>query len=281
MQTEFTDHDPEENTAGRLLWEYLDEAQNLHERIMGWKEPEAGSAFLEDYKLAPEVFNALPIKFMLSGGVSCFRCLEPWAQTKRENGEVSTKVPDFGGFALLRNSIEYSAKALWLMAPASSQHRVERMLLDELEEARLARNFAKSRGVSTDAPQEKMDRIYRYAKQAGISTIQPPGAAKTNGIKRPSYPKTTGLLEEIERYRPSITDYDMSWSAAWQLSSGFAHGKWWANAAAGQITPQLQMQDGAPQVLVSTSLKGLLAVGLACFTLVEAGIKRYEELLHT
>lgn len=224
-----------ETVAARAIWNLLQKTKRLEQQMEGWGDPEGGSPFSEDRELAPKVDIRLPLKFLLSGGSGCLLSLETWLQASEDGGVLHVTAGLYGGYSLLRNSLEYSAAALWIMQPESSRGRVERFLLHELADARFAGSFFKEL-IRADYPdhladftedltatEKKIERVREYASSSGISLKYD----TKKGLRDKELPSMTTMLTEIEPYRRGFSSYDLTWLASWQLSSGFAHGKWW------------------------------------------------------
>ncbi|GAA1817372.1 hypothetical protein [Nesterenkonia flava] len=276
----YPDVSKSEQRASLGLYHYLKQAASYDDEL---KPSEAlpGSPFAEDEAAVPKLPTKQKAHYLLSAGYGCLLSLRRWLGLKREGQELHVTVYTHGGYALLRNALECGATSLWLLEPDNSKDRIRRMLLLHLDEIRNYESFALSMGDSVAHLNAKRTNIDKYAAQAGLKKWNPsgPNGPKIKGQKADKLPSMTATLNYLEQYRVPETEHDMPWLSAWQLSSGFAHGKLWAASTAQELIPQVgsEHEHGAT-FHVRTKLESVLAVTVAAYTLLEAGMRRYRHL---
>ncbi|WP_285728223.1 hypothetical protein [Psychromicrobium xiongbiense] len=137
--------------------------------------------------------------------------------TETGQNAISVSARPFGPYALIRNSLDCSVLAFWLLNPNRREDRLRRRLQIEKDEAHKSKQARDSLG---QGPAD-----WFAARTAGIDAIA--SAAEISNIGR--IESTTRMLDELEEH-PDLKE--MLIKGTWQVCSGLAHGKMWASLAA-------------------------------------------------
>ncbi|MGA8789886.1 MAG: hypothetical protein WB535_13145, partial [Paenarthrobacter sp.] len=172
----------------------------------------------------------------------------------------------FGAYALVRNALDAAAIALWLLEPVNGTLRIKRRLLlgvDEVGKAAALRQTMNH--PSTKA--KRRDRLEEVAGQAGLGSWNP---------LREKLPPTTQILRRLERWHSNVV---FPWLAAWQLASGHAHGKLWAQISSNELQEVEGTRTATGAQFQMTIRYGMLAALLfETVQLLETAGSRYADL---
>ncbi|WP_120005051.1 hypothetical protein [Nesterenkonia muleiensis] len=281
---------PDENKAAESLYHLLKATALREEDLQPKQVPAAGSGFAVDAATAPTLPTKNAAQFMLSAGYGCLDALKHWLGIQEEQDSqgtyVNLTVRLHGGYPLLRNALECGASALWLMSPESSRARVKRQLLLHLDEVHNYEQFAKTAGLPIEHLAAKRQRVDQFAVAAGIAPWTPKHKASPKtpkGKKKPkqdALPRMTDILRKLDEERSDTLKDLLPWLAAWQLSSGFAHGKMWAATTGNDSVEQIGTRDTYGATFhFSTNLQKLNLITVATYELLETGFARYSTLL--
>jgi hypothetical protein len=174
----------------------------------------------------------------------------------------------FGAYALVRNALDAAAVALWLLEPGSGTLRIKRRIMlgvDEVSKGAALRQ-------TMDQPSTKAKRRTRLKEVAELA-----GLAGWNPLsKEARLPTTTQILTNLERLHSNTV---LPWLAAWQLASGPAHGKQWAQLASNDLDMVEGTRTATGARFQVTIRYGMLAALLfEAVQLMEAAGARYVEL---
>lgn len=188
---------------------------------------------------------------------------------------IEVNLPVSGAYTLYRAHMESSAKALWLMRPTSARARMRNALRLWCGEVEHFNDFTEEWKRTLPAREPRSyDELLTAAQAAGID----PGG-KT-ALKAWPSPGSTSVLRQIEQFHGNRI---MTWFNAWQLCSGFAHGKRWANLAFSELFPS--RADDAVGRADLTGQRGssavLATIAFEAGTLLDTACKRYAQLATT
>ncbi|MFE0751509.1 hypothetical protein [Gordonia sp. NPDC058843] len=163
----------------------------------------------------------------------------------------------FSHYAMARPAIENAACAYWLLKPDSRRERIHNLLLlawDNDDQNRKAFNAAQQ----PDGAQECR------AKQAVIEEL-----AKHNGTPFPVKNQGVKYIQMVQSVpqHPAMSSVE----SAWRITSGMAHGKWWAFEHLSAATPHTDLGGGVRQADFSLDFEQLKVVaGIGVYTLEQA-----------
>jgi hypothetical protein len=171
-----------------------------------------------------------------------------------------------GAYALVRNALDTAAVALWLLEPVNGTLRIKRRILLGLDEVDKGAALRRTMGQPSTKP-ERRSRLKRVAGLAGLGDWNP---------LKDELPSMTRILSLLERHHPNAV---LPWLAAWQLTSGHAHGKMWAQIAINDLkeVDSTRTETGA-QFRMTIRYGMLAAVLFEAVQLIETAGARYVEL---
>lgn len=174
----------------------------------------------------------------------------------------------FGCYALVRNALDAAAVAMWLLEPVNGTLRIKRRIMLGVDE--VSKNAAFRHTMEQpSAKAKRRARLKEVAEIAGLAAWNP--LSKDNGL-----PTTTQMLKSLERLHSNKI---LPWLAAWQLASGHAHGKQWAQLASHQRQEVEGTRTGTSSHFQMSISYGMLAALLfETFQLVQIAGNRYIEL---
>jgi hypothetical protein len=152
-------------------------------------------------------------------------------------------------YALVRSAIEAASTGLWLLGPRSRSARVLRRLSLANEDAHDGSRAAAEMGLPVPRPlAERTAQLTALAQSAAGPT------AKLEGVK------FSAVVAEAGRH-PGVT---MRSLAAWQVCSGFAHGRTWSSLSLLEREVVAHPQPGVVLLSLTNRLGAVLwAVGAA------------------
>lgn len=226
-----TEDDPSEVASARLMAELLEEAESLETELIDNWHPVAESEVGRDDALIPDY----PVSDLVTGQLTishgCLESYRSWLELRSDGETLDLTARPYGGYPLLRNALETTALALWVLSPKNSSLRIRRRLAAQAQDWYDARNFLAGKGASVKEVDEKLRRLQRFGDEAGLDDWDAWGKSasekKRKKAGKPSNrtPKMTELLRDVDRY--PLRDSDMSILKAWQLSSAVSHGRSW------------------------------------------------------
>ena len=164
-------------------------------------------------------------------------------------------------FTLARGAIEAGAMALWLMAPTSRAERVTRRLRQTAQDARDGTRLALEAGSTP--PRPLADRL------VGMEAI----AQQLNG-QRIALPRLTST--EVVREAERVATTPLHVMVAWQIASGFAHGRQWATLSVLDQHTDTPAESDVVRVRLTNPLRNVLWVSWVGHALVEEALQLYE-----
>ncbi|UNK47092.1 hypothetical protein [Arthrobacter sulfonylureivorans] len=265
----FEETDPSEIEYSSYISRLLKRVDNLSLTVEERVNAEPGSKLATDDARSPHYSVS---SYGYSQILIALGCLESLGHMiLREDEEtVSVTAGPYGAYALVRNALDSAASALWLLEPLSSTLRVKRRIVLEVDEVK---NGAALR-QSLDRPWEKW-RGRRFARMQEVANLA--GLAEWDPLsKSERLPTMTAVLKSLERHHQNAV---MPWLSAWQLASGHAHGKLWAQVVSHQLNEiaETRTESGAT-FKVSIQFAVLAALLLEAVQLIETACARYMEL---
>lgn len=213
--------DPDEEQYSHWIVRLLERSEKIGTALEAHIEPPTGSALALDDERIPHYAVSSYAHGQLSVAIGCVAALKQMILRESED-KIEMLSGPFGAYALLRNSLDTAAVALWLLEPMNGTLRVKRRLQLGVDEAGKAAALRQTMGHRTNKA-ERRARLKQVAAVAGLGAWNP--------LKH-ELPTMTSILENLERHH---TNSVFPWLAVWQLSSGHAHGKQWAQIASNEI----------------------------------------------
>ena len=203
----------------------------------------------------------------LSVATGCIASLKQMLVRESET-RVDMMASPFGSYALVRNALDFSAACLWLLEPGSGTLRIKRRILLGVDEISKSAAFRQSMDQRSTKEMRRA-RMKEVAGLAGLGTWNP----LSKGVGLPS---TTSILADLESLHPSPV---LPWLSAWQLASGHAHGKLWAQLASHELQEVEGTRTDTGAHFRMTIRYGMLAAVLfEAVQLAEVAAQRYLEL---
>lgn len=262
--TFFSVDDPTEVRYSQYIMQIFGRAERIYADLDAL-HLSAGSALWADDMRTPHYPVSSYAHGQLSVATGCVAALKRMIVRESEK-EIEMVAGPHGSYALVRNALDTAATALWLLEPVSGTLRIKRRILLELDEADKAESFRlEAEGKSKKA--KRRQRMREVAVDAGLGTWNP----LTEKAK-----STTAMLRSLERLHANEA---ISWLAAWQLSSGHAHGKLWAQVASHDLDEIRETRSDIGAEFRVTIRYGMLALVLyEALQLIEAAYGRYTAL---
>ncbi|WP_157371072.1 hypothetical protein [Arthrobacter sp. Leaf141] len=188
---------------------------------------------------------------------------------------IQVAFPVSGAYTLYRAHMESSAHALWLMRPTAAKARRRNALRLWCGEIEHFNSFAGEWKQTFPASEPRSyDELLEVALAVGID------AGGKSPLKAWPSPGSTFVMRQIE---PFHEDRVMTWLNAWQLCSGFAHGKRWAYLAFSELVPSYG--ENSTQEGLQRKIRGsgavLATIAYEAGQLFDAACKRYTQLATT
>lgn len=259
--------DPLEIEHSRNIMQLLAKADKLEEIVEKRIEPLPTSKLALDTERSPAFDVASYAHAQISnalGSLATFRRLV----SVETSDTIEMTIGPYGEYALIRNSLDAAAVALWLLEPQNGTLRIRRRLLIQLDETKNGANFRESMGMPWKPWKEKKTaRINEVASLAELEGWAPTGQR---------LPTTSAILKSIERHNPSSL---MSWLAAWQLASGHAHSKNWAQVVSHVLEEIEGSRKGSSSTYkITASYTVAVSLLLSAVDLAEVAVSRYVSL---
>jgi hypothetical protein len=198
-------------------------------------------------------------------------CLQSFAQMsiREDANTISMTMSPYGGYALIRNALDAAGTVMWMLEPASSTGRVKRRLWLGVDEVKNWASFRRSIGRPwIEWKKAKRARLKEVAELAALAAWNP---------LKEEMPSMTSILEGLERHHSKVV---MPWLSAWQLASGHAHGKLWAQVVSHDLNEMEGTRTDVGATFRVTIKFGMVAVLLfEAVQLIEVAGTRYIELL--
>lgn len=258
--------DPDEIQHSQHIVRLLERVEKLSAALHKHVDVEPGSRLAGDDARTPHH----PVSsYGYAQLIAALGCLESLGRMslREDDSTVSMTLSPYGAYALIRNALDAAATVLWLLEPGTTL-RVKRRLLLGVDEVQNWAAFRRS-----------MDREWREWKQTKRARLKEvaalAGLGDWNPLKEES-PSMTSILASLERHHQNVV---MPWLAAWQLASGHAHGKLWAQVMSHQLDEMTDTRTDTGATFKVTIKYGMLAALLfEAVQLIESAGSRYIEL---
>lgn len=167
-------------------------------------------------------------------------------------------------WTLMRAALEHFAVAFWVMNPSDRRIRIERALRCA------AQNFKDQDKAlqklldpsDYDSLRSKLDSVAEVAASAGCSKKGVQGGY---------------ISTEILLYAERETSISPSPHVMWQVCSGFAHGRQWANLGMNDVEINPTTEAGVSAVRTTSDYKRLLAAGRPASLLMAETVRLFTE----
>lgn len=271
MPTEhFPETDPDEIEYSNRVWQLLQRVDELSDVLDEHVSAAPGSQLSIDDARTPH-FPVSHYGFVqLRAAVGCLQSLG-YMIVREDKKSISIVAGPFGAYALVRNALDCAATAMWLLEPGSSTLRVKRRIMLEVDEVRNSGAFRQSAGDEgwKGWQKEYWERLQEVAEIAEVGAWNPLS-------KQARMPRMTDILRALERHHDNAV---LPWLSAWQLASGHAHGKVWAQLASNRMDEITDSRTETGATYRVTIRYGIVAfLLLEAFQLLEAAGARYLEL---
>lgn len=263
----FPELDSAEIKNSGYIMKMFDRVEEIQNQIDFTADIAEDSKLSIDFQRLPQFPVSYYIYTQITVASGCIAALKQ--MIVRENDDTATMtVGPFGAYALVRNSIDAAAVGMWIAEPESSTGRIKRRIQVEVDETKNAASFRESMGQPStdDWKLRKRERLSELAGIAKLGTWDP--LHRSNRL-----PATTDILKSLERHH---SDAVLPWLSAWQLSSGHAHAKVWAQLASNDLAEVDGSRTETGATYLMTIKYGILAaVLLEAMKLLEATAMRY------
>ncbi|WP_210481099.1 hypothetical protein [Naasia sp. SYSU D00948] len=233
----------------------------LHEQI-AHVPPAHGSRLHQDDELTHPFQNSHLVSLCLGMSIDALRTLR--AVVTAEEGHLT--LPQYGHYPLIRQSLEASSQAIWLMAPEDRRERVLRNLTarasELLHDKALIETYTDISRARNKAERSRMASGQRaFSKQRRIKDKYTRAIAGPLGIDRDEYTKRLHYGDIVEEAGTHIGLQGHLSRGLWQLVSGLTHPSASRALATGSIEEVLPPTGDIRHVRISTD-RGHVAVAM-------------------
>lgn len=221
---------------------------------------------LGGYPLSALVLDLLTTAAHISGNLQQLIVVET-----KEGPSITA--PLHGPYSLVRAHLEATSQALWLMAPTARNARIKRCIRHWLAEVKLLNGFQLEWSKSFSTP--------RNVGYEDLRTIAAEAGLPIEGFPMGKEWKPAGSGDILKSLEFAHEESTLTWFNAWQLCSGFAHGKQWASKIFNERLPVSDEDGTNPRIEASTSLPVLASVVHEAGLLLDEAARRYRQLSTT
>lgn len=260
-------NDMDEIQYGRWIILLFLEAEAIESALEPLIDPIGGSPLFRDDARCQHHTVSGYAAGQLSVAVGCIASLKQM-MVQESDDQIHMMASPFGSYALVRNALDAAAVAMWLLEPVNGTLRIKRRIRLGVDEVSKTAAFRQAMDQPSTKAQRRT-RLKEVAEIAGLAGWNP--LSKDNGL-----PTTTQMLKDLERLHSNMI---LPWLAAWQLASGHAHGKQWAQLSSHERQEVEGTRTGTGSHFQMSISYGMLAALLfETFQLVQIAGKRYIEL---
>lgn len=233
------------------------------------------------------------VRRMLAQALDASEGLWRMLHEEKPDGSVAAVVIPTAPYMLVRGILEIAGVALWLMLPTGGQELRERTLQVWRDNLRHAEQYiAEARNsFFPDAPSNACDVVSLKSVMVTCGfdhrLFYGPKAESPSGKVYPQV-QSWSALAGLEEFRRQLEEWDVlhrgqitSWANAWQMCSGFAHGKTWAHEIFDSIEHRSGPKLGTTIKTTSINFPALTAAVLDAGLLLDAAMARYAQLTRT
>ncbi|MFD0044924.1 hypothetical protein ACFVGV_07020 [Pseudarthrobacter scleromae] len=240
-------------------------SEDISSQLESFLQPPEMSALFGDDLRSPHYSVSGYAYSQLVVATGCIAALKQMIVRETDDKILMFASP-FGAYALIRNAIDVAAVALWLLEPMSGTLRIKRRLLLGVDEVNKRHALGLAMGHFSKADQRRA-RMKEVAALAGLGEWNP---------LREKLPSMTRILGSLERHHTNVV---FPWLAVWQLTSGHAHGKMWAQIESNELREVESTKTETGSQYRMTIRYGMLAPALLeTMQLLEAAAGRYVYL---
>lgn len=265
----FPETDPEEIRHSQFILLKLKRVENLSAELEKYVDASSGSCLANDDARTPHHTVSSYAYAQILAALGCLEALGRMAIRETDN-TINLTLSPYGAYALIRNALDAAGTALWLLEPCSSTLRVKRRILLGVDEVKNSASFRQSMG-RPGWTEWKKNRRARFREISSSASLP----AGWNPLKA-EMPSMTYILAGLERHHQKAV---MAWLPAWQLASGHAHAKVWAQLASHQLDEIADTRTDTGATFEVSIKYGMLAVLMhEAVQLIEVAGVRYMDL---
>lgn len=239
--------------------------EEISSQLESFLEPPKESVLFADDSRSPHYPVSGYAYSQLVVATGCIAALKQMI-VRESDDKILMFASPFGAYALIRNAIDVAAVALWLLEPMNGTLRIKRRILLGLDEVNKRHALGLAMGHISEAGQRRA----RMKEVAGLA-----GLGEWNPLKE-KLPSMTWILGSLERHHSNVV---FPWLAVWQLTSGHAHGKLWAQIESNELKEVDNTKTETGSQYRVTIRYGMLAPALLeTMQLLEVAAGRYVEL---
>jgi hypothetical protein len=259
------DHD--EVQFSRWIMRLFERSDEIDEALAPLLDPHENSSLCRDDTRIPNFPVSGYAVGQLSVASGCIASLKQMMIRESET-TIDMLASPFGAYTLVRNALDAAVVALWLLEPVNGTLRIKRRIMLGVDEIGKSAAFREAMGQPS-TKEKRRARMQEVAGLAGLGTWNPLS-------KNSKLPSTTQMLTDLERWHSNTV---IPWLAAWQLASGHAHGKLWAQVASHELQEVEGTRTETGAHFQMTIHYGMLAAVLfEAVQLLEVAGRRYQEL---
>lgn len=232
-----------------IMW-LFDKTADIDSTLVHLIDPAEGSPLHRDDGRVPQYPVSSYAFGQLTVAAGCIASLKQMIVRESEDIVEMSSSP-FGAYALVRNALDAAVVALWILAPVNGTLRVKRRMMLAVDEISKAAAFRQAIGQPS-TKEKRRARMKEVAQRAGLGEWDP--LSKNHRL-----PSTTQMLSDLEIWH---TNAVIPWLVAWQLTSGHAHGKQWAQLASHELQEVEGTRTETGAQFQMTIRYGMLAVVL-------------------
>lgn len=259
--------DQDEVQYSRWIMRLFERNEEIDSLLAGLLDPAEGSPLWRDDTKIPH----FPVSGYAAGQLSVASgCITSLRQMLVHESETTVHMlaSPFGAYTMVRNALDAAVVALWLLEPVNGTLRIKRRILLGVDEIGKSAAFREAMGQPS-TKEKRRARMQEVAELAGLGAWNPLS-------RNARLPSTTQMLTDVERWHSNAV---IPWLAAWQLASGHAHGKLWAQIASHELQEVEGTRTETGAHFQMTIRYGMLAAVLfEAVQLLETAGKRYMEL---
>lgn len=164
-------------------------------------------------------------------------------------------------FSLARGALENLSLAYWVLHPSQRDNRVERALRWHAQNYKDGEKALAPRGVANSPAEPKLLKLEAVAQQRGITANIRTGHTSTEAVK---------YSQEHAKQAGAVL-------FAWQLCSGFAHGRAWARLGASDRETDTTSEPGVVHLKLTANEQAVLWVTLEALHLLTDVLRTYDQ----
>lgn len=262
---------------------FLKDVQQARETCKIWRStmPAApGSELQADFDLLGAASCGAVARELIHAAVDAIESLLRLVD-RGESNDPRYVVDGPGNYTLMRAALEAASQALWALESTKRRTRRLRALQLWREDVKNLSSFlGETKKVFTRVRRWDLESI-GWEENVRLARPSPEEFQTKDGRDRPV--KSSNILRTVQKHGTAIKNLDGSptdftWLAAWQICSGFAHGKAWARGIFTDREVIGAADGGSQQERSKPQLFTFLVLFQQTMTLLEAAMTRYAVL---